>query len=77
MLFSTDQKMKLDFISEAPFSKFSTSWQTKSPGRIAQWIGWRIIDSYMNAHSEIKLIDLILEQDSQKILRESQYKPKP
>jgi hypothetical protein len=76
MLFSSDQKNKLDFISEAPFSKFSTSWQSKSPGRIAQWIGWRIIDSYMNAHPEITLIDLISEQDSQKILKESQYKPK-
>lgn len=76
ILFSTDQKNKLDFISDAPFSKFSTSWQTQSPGRIGQWIGWRIIDSYMSMHPELTLTDLITEQDAQKILRESQYKPK-
>ncbi len=75
MLFSSEQKNKLDFISEAPFSKFGTSWQTQSPGRIGQWIGWRIIDSFMNKHPEISIKDLIQEQDSQMILRESQYKP--
>jgi hypothetical protein len=76
LLFSSHQQNKQRFIEDAPFSKFYTSFDTESPGRVGQWIGWNIVRSYMESHPEISLTELIKEQDAQKILRESRYKPK-
>ena len=76
LLFSSQYQDKQRFIENAPFSKFYTSFDSESPGSVGQWIGWRLVSSYMNSHPEISLSDLIKEQDAQKILRESRYKPK-
>ncbi len=77
LLFSSHQESKRRFIEDAPFSKFNTSFDRATPGRIGQWMGWNIITSYMDSHPQISLSELINEQSSQKILRESRYKPKP
>jgi len=76
LLFSSQYQAKQRFIEDAPFSKFYTSFDNESPGRVGQWVGWRIVNSYMDSHPEINLTELITEQDAQKILRESRYKPK-
>ena len=76
LLFSSLQENKRRFIEDAPFSKFNTNFDRQTPGRIGQWIGWNIIKSYMKVHPEKSLIELMNEQDVQKILRESRYKPK-
>ena len=76
LLFSSQYQAKHRFIEDAPFSKFYTSFDNESPGRVGQWVGWRIVNSYMDSHPEINLTELITEQDAQKILRESRYKPK-
>ena len=76
LLFSSQHQIKQRFIENAPFSKFYTSFDAESPGRIAQWVGWKLVSSYMSAHPELSLNELINEQDAQKILRKSQYKPK-
>jgi hypothetical protein len=76
LLFSSQYQNKQRFIEDAPFSKFYTSFDADSPGRIGQWVGWRIVNSYMDSHPEISFTELITEQDAQKILRESRYKPK-
>ena len=76
LLFSSQHQNKQRFIEPAPFSKFYTNFDSESPGRVGQWIGWRIVNSYMSAHPEVSLKELINEQDAQKILRKSRYKPK-
>ena len=76
LLYSTSYQNKQRFIDDAPFSKFYTNFDTETPGKIGQWIGWKIVESYMDANPEISLTELITEQDAQKILRESHYKPK-
>tara|TARA_X000000950_G_C13839850_1_gene629739 strand:- start:496 stop:1467 length:972 start_codon:yes stop_codon:yes gene_type:complete len=76
LLFSNNQQNKQRFIDDAPFSKFHTTFDGDTPGRVGQWLGWKIISSYMKNNSEINLLDLIREDDFQKILRESHYKPK-
>jgi len=75
-LFSSTHQNKQRFIEDAPFSKFHTKFDAKTPGRIGQWVGYRLVASYMNLHPEKSLTDLINELDSQMILRESAYKPK-
>ena len=76
LLFSADLQNKMRFIQDAPFSKFYTSFDRKSPSRIGQWVGMKIVEAYMNFHPDLTLTDLIKETDAQKILRESRYKPK-
>ncbi len=76
LLFSSHQQNKMRFIDDAPFSKFYTSFDRESPGRVGQWIGMKIVQAYMNSQPDLSLIDLIQEADAQKILRESRYKPK-
>lgn len=76
LLFSSSHQNKQRFIEDAPFSKFYTNFDGDTPGRIGQFIGWKIVESYMSSNPEISLTELIVEQDAQKILRKSHYKPK-
>lgn len=46
-----------------------------APGRVANWIGYRIVEAYMNRHPEITLEQLADETDFQTIMDLSQYKP--
>jgi hypothetical protein len=48
----------------------------EAPGRLGNWIGAKIVESYMARHSNMSLSDLITMKDAQKILAESKYKPR-
>jgi hypothetical protein len=47
----------------------------KCPGRIAQWVGWEIVKSYMNSHDNVSLPELMDYQNADKLFKESTYKP--
>jgi len=76
LLFSSQHNNKQRFIEAAPFSKFYTNFDAKSPGRVGQWLGLNLVSAYMENHPEVSLNELITEQNAQKILRKSHYKPK-
>ncbi len=76
LLFSSQHSSKQRFIEEAPFSKFYTNFDADSPGRVGQWLGFNLVSSYMNQYPVVSLNELITEQNAQKILRKSHYKPK-
>lgn len=46
------------------------------PGRIARWLGWQIVEAYMEQNPEVSLSDLMVETDAQKILNKSRFKAK-
>jgi hypothetical protein len=72
MLFNSD-KFTLDkFIREGPFTK---DFSTESPARAVVWIGYNIVNSYMDHHKDLILRDLMKERDYQKILNTSFYSP--
>ena len=48
----------------------------ESPGNTGSWVGWQIVKQYMEKHPNITLGQLLQEQDAQKILTDSKYKPK-
>ena len=52
------------------------SMPPEAPGRLGNWIGAKIIQSYMKRHPETSLDQLIEITDAQKILTESKYKPR-
>lgn len=75
LLFDTRIGTKQRFVMEAPFSKFGTDFDNQSPGRIAEWVGFQIVSSYMDEHPEMSLSELVQTTDYQKLFRESKYKP--
>lgn len=71
-LFSSDLFLIRKYMNDAPFT--STISQD-SPGRLGAWLGWQIVRSYMERNEEVSLQDLMKENDYQKMLEESGYRP--
>ena len=71
LLYSSDHSLISRLTNEAPFVR---AFGRESPGRAGSWIGYRIVDSYMNK-TGTKPVELIKNQDTQTILSESRYRP--
>jgi hypothetical protein len=72
LLFSTDQMIIKKLTENAPFTTYFTN---ESPGRAANWIGYRIIESYMQRNSDRALSDLMSMSDLSRLLEFSAYSP--
>ena len=72
ILFSTDVKQFNSYINYSPFAK---GMSNKSPGRIAYWLGWKIVDEYMENNTNLTLEKLMQNINAQEILQQSGYKP--
>ena len=70
-LFETDYKIIRRYLGDGPF----TPGFTNSPSRTGAYLGWQIVRKYMQEHSEIKLNQLMMMRDYQKILNGSSYNP--
>ncbi len=71
-LFSTDVQLIRKYMNDAPFT---APVSQESPGRLGTWIGWQIVKSYMEKNTQISLTDLMKDNNYQKMLEESGYKP--
>ena len=71
-LFSTDIQIINKYMNDAPFT---APISQDSPGRMGTFIGWQIITSYMNKNNKVSLKNLMDEENYQKILEASGYKP--
>jgi len=72
LLFSVDQNQVTKYLNDGPNS---SGFPKESPGAIGQWIGWRIVQSYMKNNSAVSLEQLMNNHDYKKILNDSKYKP--
>ena len=72
VLFSTSAQDKQKFIIERPKT---LEVGEKCPGRIGQWVGWRMVEMYQENHPDQKLPQIMSNQDAQKMFKESGYKP--
>jgi len=73
LLFSTDQLTKRKLVSEAPFTSYFTK---ESPGKAATWLGFRIIDSFMQNSKGLSIVEMMKETDVQGILEKARYSPR-
>lgn len=62
----------IKFMGEAPFIQ---GFPEGSPGRIGHWVGWQIVKAYMKQNPKTSIQQLMNEQNAQKILNKSKYKP--
>ncbi|HVN57104.1 MAG TPA: hypothetical protein VMT63_02295 [Bacteroidales bacterium] len=72
LLFSSDMLIRKKLTGEAPFTTYFSS---ESPGRAAVWLGFRIVESYMEKNRDITPGMLMDEKDVQLILEKSRYRP--
>jgi hypothetical protein len=73
MLYSSNSQSVRTFFADGPNTP---AFGPESPPRLGEWMGWMIVKAYMNENPDVTLPQLIAEQDAQKILTKSGYKPK-
>lgn len=74
LLYNSDYLKIQKYLSEAPFTPGLGSNNDSAP-KLGIYIGWQIVKSFMSKQPEVTLQKLMLEQDEQKILRLSKYRP--
>lgn len=72
MLFSTNTSDINKLINDAPFT---SGFPQESPGRAAVWLGYRIVNRFMNRNDTLTLAQLMQIKDYTNILREARYNP--
>ncbi|MBQ2540637.1 MAG: hypothetical protein II551_03205 [Paludibacteraceae bacterium] len=71
-LFQTDGMILTSYMNDGPFT---SEVSQDSPGRLGAWVGWRIVESYMNSNETVGMRELLDEEDAQVILENSHYRP--
>ncbi|MGE0566866.1 MAG: hypothetical protein AB7O73_02870 [Bacteroidia bacterium] len=71
-LYENDMRTVQELTSEGPFTGAISK---DCPPGIAKWIGWQIVESYMNNNEKVSMEELFNETDAQKILTKSKYRP--
>jgi len=75
LLYETDFQKTQKYINEAPFTPGLGEHNQSAP-KIAVYTGWQIVRQYMQKHTDVSLAQLMADNDEQKILNESKYRPK-
>jgi hypothetical protein len=71
LLFVTDPALTKDYMNEAPNT---AALGTASPGFIGQFVGWRIVQKWMDKNEKVTLAEL-MQTNAKKIFTEAKYKP--
>ncbi len=71
LLYSKDPKEVDRFMNDGPFTP---GFPRESPGHIGEWIGYRMVTSYLDAHPKTTFAELFAMRDPQAILKA--YKPR-
>jgi gliding motility-associated lipoprotein GldB len=75
LLYETDDQKIQTYINEAPFTPQLGEHNQSAP-KLGIWTGWQIVKEYMDRHPEVTMQQLMANQDAQKILNDSKYRPK-
>jgi hypothetical protein len=72
VLYQTSHQIKQKFIDERPKT---VEVGEKCPGRIGTWVGWQIVNAYMERDPVTTLPELMTLPDADKLFKDSRYKP--
>lgn len=72
LLYSTDMQKYRKYVDYSPNAP---GMPIEAPGRVANWMGYQIVNAYMRRVQSAQLSDLINIRDAQEILNKSSYKP--
>jgi hypothetical protein len=73
VIYSTSHMIKQKYLGERPKT---LEVGEKCPGRIGQWVGWQIVNRYMETHPEVTISQLMNMSNAQQLFRDSNYKPR-
>jgi len=73
ILYATKLETINRYIQPAPTSR---NMPAESPGKTGAYLGYKIVESYMNKYSDHTLQNLIVASDGTKFLQDSRYKPR-
>ena len=73
-LYSTDGAFYMNLLSDGPITAAPNIPPGSAP-RIGAYSGWQMVKAYMDKNPSVSLLDLMMETDGDKILRESAYRP--
>lgn len=71
-LYSNDRLLIAKFTEPAPYT---AALGENSPPMVGVWIGWQIINSYMDKHPNVSIMELLKNDDYVKILKGASFKP--
>jgi Predicted Zn-dependent protease (DUF2268) len=71
LLFEQNSRVKEKYIGERPKT---IEIGPACPGRIGQWLGWRIVERYLNENESVTLQELMKTTNAQDILAKSKYR---
>jgi hypothetical protein len=72
LIYSTDQNLTRDYLNDGPNTPVLGD---NSPGNIGQFVGWQIVNKWMDQHKNLTL-DELMHTNAKKIFEEAKYKPK-
>lgn len=75
LLYESDYEKVQKYLGEAPFTPGLGEKNDAAP-KLAVWTGWQIVKEYMDKNPDVTLQQLMADQDAQKILNGSKYRPK-
>ncbi len=71
LLFETSDQIKDKYLGDRPKV---VEIGEDCPGRIGQWLGWRIVGRYSTENPSISLVDLMANANAREIFEKSKYK---
>lgn len=71
-LYDNSPKTLTSYLNDGPFT---AAISKECPPRIGMYMAYKIVESYMNNNSDMTLHQLMEENNAQKILQQSRYKP--
>lgn len=72
-LYSTDNLLISQYIHKAPFT---SPVSQSAPGKLGVWMGWQIVQYYMQNNKQVGLQDLMYNSSAHYILEHSMFRPK-
>ncbi|MFZ6012457.1 MAG: gliding motility lipoprotein GldB [Bacteroidota bacterium] len=73
VLYSTSHVTKQKYLGERPKT---LEVGEECPGRIAQWVGWQIVNAYMESHPNVTLSEMMKTSEANRLFKDSGYKPR-
>ncbi len=71
-LFATDQMLIRKYVGESPFTSY---FGQESPGRTGRFLGYKLMESWLNNHKDHTFRDMMELTDPHQILTRAKYRP--
>lgn len=73
LLYSTDFNLYRKLVTPSPNAPVAFA---EAPGEAGSWLGWQIVNAYMQRNPDTTLPQLLQTADSQQFLEKARYKPR-